>query len=231
MERQHQRRCGQKRDVQCTAWNAHSDSPALFNEHPETYLGIKVGIDEEMQPRQRITSVAYAFTAGTGGIPSGGIIMWSGSVDDIPTGWTLCDGTDGTPDLRNRFIVGAGNKYETGDKGGTETNNLAHTHSIATENRMGTSVAGGHSHSLNITIGQVLTEGDYEKTVRNDKKQKRVASPTHRHSVDNASANWAGNHSHVVNAHNHGGFTGIAFKNTQVENRPPFYALCFIMKL
>ena len=48
--------------------------------------------------------------AGAGGrnIPVGGVIMWSGSVANIPTGWALCDGTNGTPDLRNNFVIGAG---------------------------------------------------------------------------------------------------------------------------
>lgn len=41
-------------------------------------------------------------------MPTGGIIEWSGAVGDIPAGWVLCDGTNGTPDLRNRFIIGAG---------------------------------------------------------------------------------------------------------------------------
>ncbi|HZQ46076.1 MAG TPA: hypothetical protein VFC07_03615, partial [Verrucomicrobiae bacterium] len=41
----------------------------------------------------------------TNGIPTGGIIMWSGSIATVPAGWHLCDGTSGTPDLRNRFVV------------------------------------------------------------------------------------------------------------------------------
>jgi hypothetical protein len=43
-----------------------------------------------------------------GGVPTGGIIMWSGTIATIPAGWALCDGSNGTPDLRNRFIAGAG---------------------------------------------------------------------------------------------------------------------------
>ena len=50
------------------------------------------------------------------GVPSGGIIMWSG--DTIPEGWKLCDGTEGTPDLRDRFVLGAGGSYATGEVGG-----------------------------------------------------------------------------------------------------------------
>jgi hypothetical protein len=48
-------------------------------------------------------------------VPSGGIIMWSGS--DVPEGWALCDGSDGTPDLRNRFVVGSGDAYAIGETG------------------------------------------------------------------------------------------------------------------
>jgi microcystin-dependent protein len=56
--------------------------------------------------------------------PSGGIIMWSGSVSNIPNGWTLCDGTDGTPDLQDRFVVGAGSQYTVGETGGEEEHQL-----------------------------------------------------------------------------------------------------------
>lgn len=51
-------------------------------------------------------------------VPAGGIIMWSGAVVDIPSGWALCDGSDGTPDLQNRFVVGAGDTYAPDDTGG-----------------------------------------------------------------------------------------------------------------
>ncbi len=47
--------------------------------------------------------------------------MWSGASDAIPTGWGLCNGENGTPDLRNRFIVGAGDEYRVGDVGGNAT--------------------------------------------------------------------------------------------------------------
>lgn len=52
-------------------------------------------------------------------IPTGLIAMWSGNVVDIPAGWALCDGAGGRPDLRNRFIVGAGDTYAVGNTGGS----------------------------------------------------------------------------------------------------------------
>lgn len=51
-------------------------------------------------------------------IPAGGIIMWSGSIGSIPAGYYLCDGNNGTPDLRDRFVVGSGNTYAVGNTGG-----------------------------------------------------------------------------------------------------------------
>jgi len=75
------------------------------------------------------------FTA-TGTIPVGGIIMWSGAINAIPAGWRLCDGGGGTPDLRNRFVVGAGSSYGVGSAAGSSTatlsvNNLpAHSHAV-----------------------------------------------------------------------------------------------------
>ena len=67
-------------------------------------------------------------------VPSGGIIMWE-DANNIPQGWFLCDGSNGTPDLRDKFIVGAGSTYNSGDTGGATTHTLttaempAHTHS------------------------------------------------------------------------------------------------------
>ena len=51
-------------------------------------------------------------------IPSGIISMWSGATSEIPTGWALCNGENGTPDLRDKFIIGAGGNYEVGATGG-----------------------------------------------------------------------------------------------------------------
>lgn len=56
-------------------------------------------------------SAAYA-------VPSGAIIMWSGATNAIPTGWVLCNGENNTPDLRNRFVIGAGDAYSVGETGG-----------------------------------------------------------------------------------------------------------------
>lgn len=71
-------------------------------------------------------------------IPSGCIVIWSGSIASIPSGWYLCNGSNGTPDLRNKFIVGAGSTYAVGASGG----NTTHTHTFTTNSHDHTSPAG-----------------------------------------------------------------------------------------
>jgi len=66
--------------------------------------------------------------------------MWSGSIASIPTGWNLCNGANGTPDLRDRFIVGAGSTYSVAATGGSANATLvSHTHTVTDP---------GHSHSV-----------------------------------------------------------------------------------
>lgn len=87
--------------------------------------------------------------AGTGsasGVPSGTITLWSGAIVDIPSGWYLCDGNNGTPNLKNRFVVGAGGNFAVGDSGGYNN----HGHEITSEhnhplNGNGPSMKGGRS--------------------------------------------------------------------------------------
>lgn len=61
-------------------------------------------------------------------IPAGTIVMWSGPTDEIPHGWALCNGENDTPDLRGRFIVGAGDEYQIGDTGGQSE--VIHDHEL-----------------------------------------------------------------------------------------------------
>lgn len=93
-------------------------------------------------------------------MPSGLICMWSGT--EIPEGWFLCDGTNGTPDLRNRFIVGAGSSYTVGSKGGNRTNILtasqlpAHTHKVKVEGDEARWYTNASQGNLGDTNGTVL---------------------------------------------------------------------------
>ena len=65
-------------------------------------------------------------------IPAGGIFLWSGSIGSIPAGYVLCNGSNGTPDLRNRFVVGAGSTYAVNATGGSaDAIVVSHTHTIS----------------------------------------------------------------------------------------------------
>ena len=59
-------------------------------------------------------------------VPIGGIIQWSGAIIDIPDAYQICDGTNGTPDLRNKFVAGAGDTYAVDETGGA----LTHQHAV-----------------------------------------------------------------------------------------------------
>jgi hypothetical protein len=185
----------------------------FFADHPVSFLGIKVGTDSEMLPRQQITSVGYAFTAGNG-VPKGGIIMWSGEVDQIPAGWALCDGVERTlpdgskitpPNLKDRFVIGAGGGYAVAAAGGNSTINLSHTHIV------GMDAAGNHSHGGHTTA--MDQSADSKSTGSNS-----VPSKDHTHTINSDG-------SHVHNT-----WTGSQLSSTQ-SILPPYYALAFIIKL
>ena len=123
------------------------------------------------------SSTKYATTAFVQSVlPRGMIMMWNSTAATIPTGWQLCNGTNGTPDLRGQFIVGstgdATGAYFTGNSGGVtgvalSVNNLpTHTHDLSSSN---TATAGGHSHTATTTATDAghthtVTDGGHSHT-------------------------------------------------------------------
>jgi hypothetical protein len=88
------------------------------------------------------TQVATTAFVLANSVPSGMIAMWSGSVATIPSGWYLCNGSNGTPDLRDRFVVGAGSTYAVADTGGSANAiTVSHTHTATS-----TVTDSGHTH-------------------------------------------------------------------------------------
>ncbi len=133
----------------------------LFTAGQDRWLEVQIDTDPPMTPRYRIVSGAYSIHSDTAdsvpwsgitgipanmGIPAGAIIMWSGDIVDIPQGWQLCDGTNGTPNLTDRFILSVGPNEETGATGGQDS----HQHSVpsgAVENHYHLSATGvSNSH-------------------------------------------------------------------------------------
>ena len=118
----------------------------------------------------------------SGLLPRGAILIWSGSVSSIPAGWALCNGQNGTPDLRDRFIVGAGGSYAIGAKGGSATTIHSHTVSLAVD---------AATQSIAVAAVSGAT----------------AALSTHLHTISGQT------------------------DSVQLENRPPYYALCYIMRV
>ena len=146
--------------------------------------------------------------------PSGGIIMWSGAVVDIPQFWVLCDGTHGTPDLRNRFVVGAGDTYSVGNTGGSANAIVvSHSHSI-TDSGHKHWISGGQKDDGNFTSQGGTTQ---EYGLWSDGGTYSTEDPDHTYGRNSKSAS-----------------TGISVNSTGDSgtnaNLPPYYALCFIMK-
>ena len=162
----------------------------------------------------------YADSIISNGVPAGVIVLWSGSEDNIPTGWTLCNGQNGAPDLRDRFVVGAGASYAVDETGGAAGVALsvaqlpAHGHGAGT---LSAQEAGGHTHEY---------EDDYTRSqVRifdTGSGTQVCEDPT----AETKTTQSAGAHTHTV-----GGTTGVTGSGAEHENRPPYYALCYIMKL
>jgi microcystin-dependent protein len=126
-------------------------------------------------------------------VPPGTIVMWNGSNSTIPGGWALCNGGNGTPNLTDRFIVGAGSSYSYADQGGASQVTL-------TENQMPE-----HTHSYDDYVRPREGTGPiwYKVEATDERGQDTYSTRT----------------------------TGVSGNGEAHENRPPYYALAFIMKL
>ena len=140
---------------------------------------------------------------------TGMIMLWSGSTDAVPSGWSLCDGTGDTPDLRDRFVVGAGSSYDVNATGGSKDAVIvSHNHTGST------STTGNHNHTLPHYLVQAVSgTGDIDRD--NEYQQWKALS--------GQSTNTTGNHSHSFT-------TSTKGSSATNANLPPYWALCFIMK-
>lgn len=93
----------------------------------EKLCRVNVYYGDESIPRATLSFNRYSVSQNESSIPKGTILPWYGKSSDIPDGFALCDGTKGTPDLRNRFLVGAGSNYALGDTGGEDQVTLTGT--------------------------------------------------------------------------------------------------------
>lgn len=165
----------------------------------------------------QIATTAFVQTALAGAFSTGMIMMWSGTIATIPTGWVLCNGSNGTPDLRNRFVIGAhsdsaGVAYSTVTGSNTQTGGskddivVAHTHTFSTT----TDSAGVHTHTYQGSNYQPNNAAGSIPDWIGSSTMTTASAGAHTHSVSGTTAS-----------------TGDSGTNA---NLPPYYALAFIMK-
>ena len=103
-----------------------------------------------LQTLDNLYPILQSATASGATIPTGLIAIWSGATGSIPTGWTLCNGTNGTPDLRNSFIIGAGSTYAVGQTGGSaDAIVVSHTHTITDPGHLHNTTSSGSGTLIN----------------------------------------------------------------------------------
>jgi microcystin-dependent protein len=161
-------------------------------------------------------------------VPTGAIFIWSGNLASIPSGWVICDGTNGTPDLRERFVVGVG---------------LTDNTSVSGTTAYSPGAGGNTFNSISLTANETGLRSHTHT----------ITDPMHSHRIDNGRefAVWisneadagSGSSGNEVHATIHP--ESVDLKETGIivnsvassdalqahENRPPYYALAFIMKL
>ena len=144
-------------------------------------------------------------------VPTGIITLWYGLSSSIPDGWYLCDGTNGTPDLRDRFIVGAGNTYSVNQTGGSADATLvSHSHSFSGND------LGSHTHTMLF----------HQTSKSNNATPYMLSSPINGENQNGdltltSSSTSAGTPS---------GSISTAGSSATNANLPPYYALAYIMK-
>lgn len=151
-------------------------------------------------------------------VPKGTIALWSGATSNIPTGWALCNGQGGTKDLRNRFIVGAGGSYNVGATGGNASVTPSGSISVSVGSHvLSLNEMPSHNHRVSqqgAHGGSWYNGGGWLTTINSHDWGK--------HNVYSSNAGSSLGHNHSA----WGTYTGSSF-----DNRPPFYALCFIQKV
>ncbi len=171
-------------------------------------------------------------------IPTGLIAMWSGALANIPSGWALCDGAGGTPDLRSKFVRGAAAGQNPGGTGGSDSiTPSSHTHGSGT---LGMNSIGNHAHTVNShthsggslgfrlagTRTIVASIGPHHVTSNVGINNMRFA-PNNWYGATGGSA--PGTSSLGAHAHTMSGSTAGGASNA-FDNRPAYYALAFIIK-
>lgn len=184
-------------------------------------------------------------------IEVGMMMMWSGTIDSIPARWALCDGNNGTPDLTDKFVIGAGDTYAVGAFGGAVSHNHAatvaaagaHTHSAESgEHTLTVDEIPSHHHQMIATAGGTQvpfnSTADTDSPIMADYDTGGDAKYSLRGRLgatgDRAGTSQVGGgqpHSHSGGTTSENGSHTHSITVDGNSNLPPYYALAFIMKV
>ena len=170
---------------------------------------LKDSSDVTIQTYDNLYGIVSATPPAATPIPAGGIFLWSGSIGSIPAGYVLCNGSNGTPDLRDRFVVGAGSTYAVDGTGGSaDAIVVTHNHTASSSSAV---TDPGHTHLHGVGgVGTGFNTGVYQN--------QPTISPYA--TLSNTTGITVATTTTVNNSGNSG----------TNANLPPYYALCYIMK-
>jgi microcystin-dependent protein len=149
-------------------------------------------------------------------IPYGTIILWYGNPAALPTGWVLCDGTNSTPNLRDKFVLGAGNTYAKDNTGGSANKTLA-TANLPVHSHTGNTNSINHNHSVRSEYGsnQELT----------------WIAPGGKYLQISFVQSYLNNGTCRPSSHSHSYWTNYTGSGSSFSILPPYYCLAYIMKV
>ena len=225
---------GAAAEVGVTAVNDNSSHFITFVDTSSGNENIKVDTNLTYNPSTNTLNVPNISGNGSGlsGIEAfvtGMIILWYGNTGNIPTGFVLCDGNNNTPDLRDRFVVGAGSAYSPNNTGGSSSVTLS-TAQIPSHN---------HTTSVSGTTSTKSLTGDVRRISEGFRASGTASGVFTKVNDPNNPITGAASNSPVAGftfdaTHNHTFSASGTSTNTgsgdSHENRPPYYALCYIMK-
>ena len=209
----------------------------------QTITGVKTFIQEivgnintatKLQTPRKINGVYFDGSADINTFQTGMIMLWSGSSASIPYTWYLCNGSNGTPNLMDRFVVGAGSTYAVGATGGSANAVVvSHSHSASADSQgshthsVWTDTNGAHTHSYIWTSnaggsGGTKYAGTYDGGTTDNKDYTLYTDSAGAHS-HNVGIGASGSHGHNIAVSTNG-------ESGTNKNLPPYYALCYIMK-
>ena len=165
-------------------------------------------------------------------VPVGGIIMWNGTIAEAEalTNWRICDGDNSTPDLRDKFVMGVGSSVNTstatkGETGGANSYTLAlnqmpeHSHDVSDSGHTHTITDPGHAHTWSRQDAQIDASYRPWPANNNDCVESVV-------NTSNESTGITGTNNGNANISE-----SLKGGNTAIDNRPDYFALCYIMRV